>query len=440
MSKTKTIYVCAKCDGQFPKWSGRCSECGAWDSLDQQSAEQVFDLQVAKKVAPALTLEQIRAQKTERLSLNVSVVNTVLGGGLPKGSLTIFTGDPGVGKSTLACQIIGQIKALYSSAEEPLEQLAERAERLGAGDNLRLIAENSLEVILATASTMKIDLLIVDSLQTISSQSFKGERGSLAQAKYCLETLNHFAKQKNLAVLVIGHVTKSGDLAGPKFLEHLADIVLFLEGERTREYRILKTWKNRFATTRSSALLEMTKNGFSEVKNPSALFLKHWHNQSGNCIAAASEDQQVFLVEVQAMLTRTGGKYPRRSASGFEQKRLEILAKVLAKKLNLKLDCQDIYINIAGGLSLSEPALDLAICASIVSAYFNLTYPEKIVFFGEVGLSGEVRTVVKTAERLKEAVKMGYKTIVLPDLDKQIKGLDLKPLRFVQDLDDLLVR
>lgn len=435
------MFVCSKCDAQYPKWSGRCLECGSWGTLieeiknkPQSTRLSAKKSQISSSKASKEIVELSRginnAQRVTRLQTGFAEFDKVLGGGITPGSLILLGGDPGVGKSTLALQIAGSFNSdvLYVSAEESADQVLERFNRLnkirrsfsGGG---KFLNEDNLETIIATIVEEQPKLVVIDSIQTVYTEEIKNTTGNINQIKACTAKLLGLVKQIQAAIIIIGHVTKEGDLAGPKTMEHLVDTVLYLEGDKYKQYRILRAAKNRFGPTDEVAILEMAPNGLVPVINPSKIFLAESHKGPGSVICAVAEGSQVFLVEVQALVSKTSFGYPKRSASGFDQRRLELLATVLIKKAGVNLANFDIYLNIAGGLTLREPALDLAVCSSIISAYYDKTFPEQTVIFGEVGLAGEARGVAKTKERVKEALKLGFKKIILPYFDGTGAGL-----------------
>lgn len=429
----KPIFVCLKCDAQRPKWSGRCSECGEWGSIKEQPASSSASLSFRREKLKSQGIKAASAQVInfsqngfqssvkQKIKTNLAYFDKVLGGGLAPGSLVLLGGDPGVGKSTLALQLAlnCQTQAMYVSAEESASQVVDRFKRLNRkNDGLSFINEDNVETITATLLEHCPPIAIIDSLQTVFSSEVKNQAGSPNQLKAIVAKLAETAKAENIALILIGHVTKEGELAGPKTLEHLVDAVVYLEGDKYKQYRLLRSVKNRFGPTDEVAILEMTAGGLAEVLNPSKIFLAEARNkEAGSVICPVAEGSQVFLVEVQALVSKSTFGYPKRSASGFDQKRLEMLCAILTKRAGINLANFDVYLNIAGGLTLREPALDLAVCASIISAYQDKVFEEGAAIFGEAGLAGEARAVVKTKERIKEAVKLGFKKIILPYVD-----------------------
>lgn len=408
-------------------------ECGAWGTLTEETTNKSQSTKKvqgpsskASKDVVELTHLSISGSRAKKLPTGFAEFDKVLGGGITPGSLILLGGDPGVGKSTLALQIVNSFKdgVLYVSAEESTDQVSGRLSRLGKGQGgLRFLNEDHLETIIATIESEQPKLAVIDSIQTVYTEEITNAVGNLNQIKACTAKLLTLAKSGKTAIIIIGHVTKEGDLAGPKTMEHLVDTVLYLEGDKYKQYRLLRASKNRFGPTDEVAILEMVKEGLKAVVNPSKIFLAESHHQPGSVICAVAEGSQVFLVEVQALVAKTSNNYPKRSASGFDQRRLEMLATVLSKRAAINLSNFDIYLNIAGGLTLKEPALDLAVCASIISAYQDRVVPAKTVIFGEVGLAGEVRSVAKTKERVKESVKLGFNKIILPYFEGASAGL-----------------
>ncbi|MFA6304259.1 MAG: DNA repair protein RadA [Patescibacteria group bacterium] len=440
-----TIFTCSKCDGQALKWAGRCLECGAWGTLTEGTNNKIQSTRKTQKsntkpsneVVDLTQNSKLKTGNYHKLVTGFTEFDKVLGGGITPGSLILLGGDPGVGKSTMALQLASGFKeeVLYVSAEESADQVSGRLSRLVKGQgSLKFLKEDDLETILATIEDNQPQLVIIDSIQTIYLDEVKSLAGSINQLKACTVRLLECAKNNNISIILIGHVTKEGELAGPKTTEHLVDVVLYLEGDKYKQYRLLRAAKNRFGSTDEVAILEMTKEGLTAVANPSKIFLAESHQQPGAVICAVAEGSQIFLVEVQALVSKTTFNYPKRSSSGFDQKRLELLTTILSKRANINLANFDVYLNIAGGLTLKEPALDLAVCAAINSAYHDKVWPAKTVIFGEVGLAGEVRTVAKTKERLKESLKLGFTKIVLPSFEGEIKGVTAIKVKEVKEI------
>lgn len=418
--KVTTVYSCSKCGYQSQKWIGRCPECEAWNSFSEEVIGREQERKKGIK-AHARTPEEFSALvkkigEFKRTSLGINELDRVTGGGIVPGSLLLLTGEPGIGKSTLTLQIADQLsglgkKVLYISGEESEEQIALRGNRLGLSlENLHIINETNLETALATASEQNVDFLIIDSIQVIYSENIPGGAGSVSQVRLCTEAIMEFAKPKQLSVLLIGHVTKDGTLAGPRVLEHLVDGVFMLEGDRYQDFRMLRCMKNRFGGTNEVGIFEMGEKGLTEVKNPSAKFLdEHTEKTPGIALVCTIEGTRPFIVEVQALVASTRFGYPRRTASGFDVNRLNLLIAVLERHLDVNLGAHDVYVNVVGGLKLNDPACDLGIALAIMSSLRKKTLPEKTVCVGELGLSGKVRDGFKMDIRRKEITKMHLK-------------------------------
>ena len=417
--KLKTIYICSQCGAQSSKWSGQCLKCNAWNSL----MEDVVNIGKKEKTVtavaakPTITIKDV-AVKKERLQTKISGFDRVVGGGFMTDSVVLLAGDPGIGKSTLTLQICGKMaeigrKVLYFSGEESVGQISDRANRLNIKNPINLLNLNSLEAILATIEAEKPGFVVVDSVQVMASEEIASQAGSISQVRYVTEQLMQVAKTQNIPILLIGHVNKEGNLAGPQVLTHLVDTVLFLEGDRFHQFRLLRTTKNRFGAVDEVGVFQMTESGLREVKNPSALFLEgRAENPIGSVIVPVLEGTRTFLVEVQALTSYTHFGYPKRTASGIDLNRLNIILAVLERYAKIKLDSTDVYVNVVGGLKLSEPAIDLAVAMAVASAKLQKPLPSELVVMGEVGLSGEVRQISQTEKRLKEAKKLGFKQIL----------------------------
>jgi len=392
--------------------------------------EDVINIGKEELEIPSAKIKEIFNLKTgdfenERLKTKIDEFDLVLGGGFVKDSLTLFSGEPGIGKSTLTLQICKNLcdqgkNILYISGEESIEQISMRAKRLQIkNQNLKLINSTNLESILATLKGLKFDFIVIDSIQVVQSDLIPGLAGSISQVRYCAEQLLNFAKNEKITILLIGHVTKDGDLAGPKTLEHLVDIVLNLEGDRYHEFRMLKSSKNRFGSCSEIGIFEMTNEGLKEVLNPSSKFIEsRQKNAVGSCLSVAIEGNRSFIIEVQALTNITAFGYPKRTASGFDVNRLNLLIAVLQKHADINLSNQDVYINIVGGLKVKDPAIDLAVCLSIISSFKKSPLPENLVAIGEIGLCGEVRKVNQKEKREKEVKKMNLKII------EEMKGIE----------------
>lgn len=415
---SKKIFLCAVCGAENPRWAGQCSACGEWNTLVEK-AVPLTPLGTNKVAAPKVHLaHELVTQPTQRYTFGLAEIERVLGGGLVPGSLILLGGEPGIGKSTLTLQIAASFaqktKVLIASGEESVEQIALRAQRLKqAKPNLHLLAENNLEAILAAVAQVRPQLLIVDSIQVLSSLAITSLPGSIPQVRLVTESLLRFAKETNVPVILVGHVTKEGDLAGPRILSHLVDTVLTFEGDPQRDFRLLRATKNRFGSTNEVGVFEMRQAGLREVLNPSAAFLAgRAEKPLGSCVAVACEGNRPLLVEVQALTVPTNFGYPRRTASGFDLNRLQLLLAVLERHAGLKFTASDVFVNCLGGLKLREPAADLAVCLALISAKLNRILPRNLAAFGEVGLTGEIRTVSKVEKRLQEARKLGFTKII----------------------------
>jgi DNA repair protein RadA/Sms len=429
----KTVFACTNCGAQYPKWQGRCTECGKWNTIDQDSPHEE-NISIAKAEALRGTkLHEVKQIRDSRITTGMKEVDTVLGGGLVAGSLLLLGGDPGIGKSTLSLQIAGSIAAhqnvLYVSAEESEAQIKLRADRMGMGQNkLTLLHSSNLDSILATVQKDKPDVVILDSVQTVASAALPSVAGSAPQVRFVAEQFLRVVKPLGITAILIGHVTKEGVVAGPKTLEHLVDVVLYLEGDRYGSFRLLRGVKNRFGSTGEVGVFEMLRSGLAEVQDPSKIFLEERRvKEPGTAVFVTLEGKRAFLGLVQALVTQTNFGYPKRAASGFDLNRLQLLVAVLTKRTGLNLDDQDIYIKTASGLKIDDPALDLPVCLAIASSFLNKPIDPALVAFGEVGLAGEVRSAQHTRERLKEISKLGFKHAMLAkkaELDK-VLGLSL---------------
>src|SRR5512133_505681 len=421
--KQKTLFNCQQCGFQSPKWLGRCPDCGAWNSL----AEETVTLS-AKGSTPRMTaslarpkrLHEVDASEEDRLHCGIGEFDRVLGGGVVPGSLILIGGDPGIGKSTLLLQAVGELAssgiALYVSAEESTKQIKMRADRLGvAGGQLYLLAETALEAILDRVRELKPAFLVIDSIQTIFTAALESAPGSVSQVRECAGRLMQVATVDGIPTFLVGHVTKDGAIAGPRVLEHLVDTVLYFEGNPGHPYRILRAVKNRFGSTNEIGVSEMKEAGLREVANPSELFLaERAEGATGSSVVASLEGSRPILVEVQALVSGSSFGTPRRTTMGIDHNRVSLLVAVLEKKVGLSLLAQDIFVNVAGGVKLDEPAADLAVMAALASSHMNRPIPPRAILFGEVGLAGEVRAVSRPELRVKEAARLGFTRCLLP--------------------------
>lgn len=418
--KLKTVYICSKCGAQTTRWEGKCAHCQAWNSL----VEDVVDVKAekTKTVGKVKDLHKLAHQdfQEKRIQVGIAEFDRVLGGGIMENAINLIVGDPGVGKSTLVLQVASKLsenlKILYISGEESVQQVSSRAKRLNAkSENLLFINEVNLENILVTIDDVQPDLVVLDSLQVVTSSEINSLSGSMSQVRFVAEKMMEVAKQKGVPVFVIGHVTKGGELAGPMTLAHLVDAVFYLEGEKYQQFKMLRSVKNRFGSVDEVGVFEMKENGFIEVKNPSAAFLEGRQKDSlGSIVVPTMEGSRSFLVEIQALTTATNFGYPKRTASGLDLNRLNLMIAVLNKYANLKLDSQDVFVNVVGGFRISEPAVDLGICLAIASSKQKKAIPNDLISIGEVGLSGEIRGVNFLEKRIKEAEKLGFKKVILP--------------------------
>ncbi len=441
--KTKSVYSCQSCGAQFPKWQGKCSECNQWNTIVEETFQpeakdaRGWAIGAEKKKAQAIKLsEKVTEQRVQRWSTNYEELDRVLGGGLVPGSFTLLGGDPGIGKSTLLLQMVGglaknKIPCLYVSAEESVDQTALRAQRLGVSSDLVEVSSiNNLQSITNLTNEKQPRVLIVDSIQTIYLPDITSAPGSVSQVRECAGQLMMLAKNKNIAVVLIGHVTKDGNLAGPKVLEHMVDTVLSFEGDTNYQFRLLRSLKNRFGPANQLGVFQMLGSGLEEVSNPSEMFLeKHEVDTMGSAVFACMEGQRPFLCEIQSLVSFTPLNIPRRTSIGLSHNRLHLLLAVLEKYLNLQFSNQDVFANVVGGLKIEEPAADLAIVAAIMSSEGNQCLQEGSCFFGEIGLTGEIRAVPFAEVRLQEAKKLGYKKFYMPKSNKRhLQDLDKKDL------------
>lgn len=414
MAKSQTIFICSNCQYKTPRWQGKCPECGQWNSF--QEHKSLGSKQSSVRAPQPVNLSGVDAGQRPRIKTGIGEFDEVLGGGIVPGSLILLGGDPGIGKSTLALQLSLKTEGevLYVSGEESVSQIKLRANRINSKHELNVLAETELEAVLSAIEAQTPELVIIDSIQTMYSDSASGVAGGVAQVTNAVQQIMRLAKQNHISFIVIGHVTKEGYLAGPKTLEHMVDTVLYLEGERFANFRILRCVKNRFGTTNEVGVFEMAGAGLEEVKNPSQLFLgEESIKASGNIITSVVEGSRALLLEIQALTSVTNFGYPKRTTAGFDSNRLQLLTAILAKRANLNLSNQDIYINVVGGIKIEEPAADLAVALAIVSSLKDIIISETVVI-GELGLSGEVRYVGNLEKRIKEAEKLGFKKVICP--------------------------
>lgn len=451
--KTKSVFFCTECGNESPKWSGRCSACGAWNSMVEQTAEKVSKgskKRVRTTNVKSTCITELDTTDEIRFLTGMGELDRVLGGGAVKGSLVLVGGAPGIGKSTLMlqiCQQLGQFaKVLYVSGEESTHQLKMRAQRLRVdSENLRVLSETCLGDVLACVEEEKPDVLIIDSIQTLYNEELDSPAGGIGQVKDCTMSLMHLAKGQEITVFVIGHVNKEGSIAGPKVLEHMVDCVLYFEGDRHMTYRILRAAKNRFGATNEIGVFEMMDSGLQEVENPSEMLLSGRPKDApGTCVTCVMEGARPVLAEVQALIAPCAGSKPLRSCNGFDYSRAAMLLAVLEKRGGLKVSQCDAYLNIIGGLTLDEPAADLAAVVAIASSYLDKPVSGEMAAIGEVGLSGEIRSISHLEQRLSEVQRLGFTRCIVPaHRAKELKALahlELLPVQTIAEALQLLVR
>lgn len=452
MAKDKIAYVCSNCGQESAKWIGKCPSCGQWNTFKeirvtdtrQQAASAAASVGHQSRKSKTLTLRDISAKDDPRIDLHDDELNRVLGGGLVPGSIVLLGGEPGIGKSTLSLQTMLHLtdrRVLYVSGEESAHQLKMRAERIPheESDNFLILCENSLEAIFEHIRDVQPEVVIIDSIQTISTEDVESSAGSISQVRECASSLLRFAKTSGVPVILIGHITKEGTLAGPKILEHIVDTVVQFEGDQHYMYRILRSIKNRFGSTSELGIYEMQQSGLRQVANPSELLLTEDHDGlSGVAISSAIEGVRPFLVETQALVSSAAYGTPQRSATGFDQRRLNMLLAVLEKRVGFKLMQKDVFLNIAGGLRVTDMAMDLSVIAAVLSSNVDTPIEEGWCMAGEVGLSGEVRPVARIEQRISEAEKLGFQHIIIPrynlsGLNQKKFHIDLVPVRKVEE-------
>jgi len=429
MVKQRSTHFCKNCGYESVKWVGRCPSCGEWNTFVEEIVEtgkktDVLPFSNFSKNEPAKKIQEILYQREQKIDLEEVELNRVLGGGLVQGSLVLVGGEPGIGKSTLMLQLAvnqNRFKVLYVSGEESESQIKMRAERLGLkNENCFLLNETNTQSIIDQAQILLPDFLIVDSIQTLFSSNLDSVTGTISQIRECTALLLRFAKESGTPVFIIGHVTKDGTIAGPKLLEHMVDTVLQFEGDQNHMYRILRSLKNRFGNTNEIGIYEMTQNGLLPVVNPSEVLVSNTDEHlSGVSVACMMEGNRPILIEVQALVSTAAYGTPQRTANGFDTKRLNMILAVLEKRCGFKLASKDVFLNIAGGIRVDDPAIDLAVVVAILSSNIDIPVPKKTVFCGEIALTGEVRIIAKLDQRIKEALKLGYDQIFIPKVSKQ---------------------
>lgn len=447
MAKGKTtVFFCQNCGHESAKWMGQCPGCRQWNTFVEETIEKTSVRRIKKERAAAgpVCLSSIDTAEEERMSTHMEELNRVLGGGIVPGSLVLVGGDPGIGKSTLLLQVCQKLsgdgrQVLYISGEESLKQIKLRAARIGSfSDGLRLLCETNLELIRETIREQKPEVVIIDSIQTMYHEEISSAPGSVSQVREATSVLMQLAKGLGVTVFIVGHVTKEGTVAGPRVLEHMVDTVLYFEGDRHASYRILRGVKNRFGSTNEIGVFEMREAGLTEVENPSEYMLNGRPEEaSGSVVACSMEGTRPILLEIQALVCHSTLAVPRRTAAGMDYNRVNLLLAVLEKRLNLRLSNSDVYVNIAGGIRISEPAIDLGVVLAVISSYKDRAIDEKVLAFGEVGLSGEVRAVSQAGQRVQEAKKLGFTTIILPQVCREqigeVEGVRLCGVRTVAD-------
>ncbi|MBN8679870.1 MAG: DNA repair protein RadA [Chitinophagales bacterium] len=439
MAKPRTIFFCSNCGASAPKWLGKCPHCGEWNTYQEEIIQKETVAEEKRKswapttggradAAKAILLQQVQTGKTQRLATPDQELNRVLGGGIVPGSLVLIGGQPGIGKSTLLLQIAMKIpaKVLYVSGEESEEQIKMRADRVGAfKSECYILTETNTTKILQQAQEILPQMMIVDSIQTMSTPHLDSAPGGISQVRECTGEFLRFAKETNVPIFLVGHINKEGDIAGPKLLEHIVDCVLQFEGDRHNTYRILRTLKNRFGSTDEMGIYEMQSAGLREVSNPSELLLSQKDEELSGCaVAATMEGMRPMLIETQALVSKAVFGTPQRSATGFDMRRLSMLLAVLEKRCGYFFSMNDVFLNIAGGIRVEDPAIDLAIVASLISSLMDVSIPSNICFAGEVGLSGEIRAVQRVEQRITEADRLGFKEIYVSKYG--LKGVDTK--------------
>ena len=444
MAKAKTIFVCSSCGYESAKWLGKCPACNEWNTFyEEKIAKTAEGSFLGDKKAKPTTLNSVEAKESLRISTGVGELDRVLGGGLVKGSLVLLGGEPGIGKSTLILQICNQIKGegkvLYVSGEESAQQIKIRADRLGIqNEDILFLGETDINSISEQISQIKPKLVIIDSIQTMYSDEISSAAGTVSQVREITARIMKICKQQEITTIIIGHVTKEGNIAGPRVLEHMVDTVLYLEGERYFSYRVLRGVKNRFGSTNEVGMFEMQNEGMIEITNPSSVLISEREdNPAGSVIIATMEGTRPLLIELQALTTPSVFGIPRRSANGIDYNRLTMLMAVLEKKAGLALGTQDVYLNVVSGIRIIEPAVDLGVILAVASSFKNISIPTDVVVIGEVGLTGEVRAVNMIEKRLKEAEKLGFQKCMIPENNKKLLKdsykLDIIGVRNIQD-------
>ena len=448
MAKIKTAYYCQNCGSQYPQWHGQCKNCGEWNTLIEEIVEKKtsqYDI-IGSGKQKIINITEVETGTEVRLKTVSEELNRVLGGGIVLGSVTLIGGEPGIGKSTLLLQLALKMKKkiLYVSGEESASQIKMRADRITdiQNPNCFLYTETSIEKILMEAKNLQPDLMIVDSIQTLQSQLLESAAGTVSQIRECSSELIKFAKEKNIPIILVGHITKDGQIAGPKVLEHMVDVVLNFDGDRNHLFRLLRAQKNRFGSTQEIGIYEMVTQGLKEIKNPSEILItKKFEELSGNAVAVTLEGNRPMLLEIQSLVSTAVYGTPQRSCTGFDSKRLNMLLAVLEKRAGFMLGAKDVFLNITGGIKTDDPALDLAVIAAILSSNDDMAISEKYCFAGEIGLSGEIRPVPQIEQRISEAEKLGYEKIFVSKLNKIPKrkfGISIEEVSKIEEFHDKL--
>ncbi len=428
MAKSKTIFVCSECGNESSKWLGKCPTCNSWNTFYEQKVVETKaggHKDLAKSENKPQKLNSYEAKETLRTSTGFGELDRVLGGGLVKGSLVLLGGEPGIGKSTLILQICdkvkGEGKVLYVSGEESAEQIKMRADRLGINnDDILFLGETDIDVVNQAIIEINPKLVIIDSIQTMYSEDISAAAGSVSQVREITSQVMRVCKSRAITTIIIGHVTKEGNIAGPRVLEHMVDTVLYLEGERYFSYRVLRGVKNRFGSTNEIGMFEMNEEGMCEITNPSDILISEREdNPAGSCIVSSIEGTRAILIELQALTTQSIFGFPKRTANGTDYNRLTLLIAVLEKRAGIMLGSQDVYLNLVGGIRVNEPSIDLGMMMAVVSSFKNVAIPKDMVIIGEVGLTGEVRRINLIDKRLKEAEKLGFKSCIIPESNKK---------------------
>ncbi|RCU42148.1 DNA repair protein RadA [Chryseobacterium lacus] len=447
MAKLKTVFYCQNCGTQYSQWHGQCKNCGAWNTLAEEIYEKKSTHKISdKKQNHIINIIEVETIEESRIKTNSEELNRVLGGGIVLGSVILIGGEPGIGKSTLLLQLALKMKKkiLYVSGEESASQIKMRADRLTdiQNPNCFLFTEVSVEKIIHEAKKLEPELIIIDSIQTLHSQLLESSPGTVSQIRECSNELIKFAKENNIPIILVGHITKDGQIAGPKVLEHMVDVVLNFDGDRNHLFRLLRANKNRFGSTSEIGIYEMVAQGLKEIKNPSEILItKKFEELSGNTIAVTLEGNRPMLLEIQALVSSAVYGTPQRSSTGFDGRRLNMLLAVLEKRAGFQLGAKDVFLNITGGIKTDDPALDLAVIASVLSSNDDIAVSEKFCFAGEIGLSGEIRPVPQIEQRITEAEKLGYEKIFISNLNKIPKrkfGIQIEEVSKIEDFHERL--